>query len=195
MPAIEKNFSFWNLQYDWSQRGEEWSQSWGGSLPQWQISIFPRIMSFLPVNNLLEIAPGMGRWTRFLLNYCNNYFGFDVSQKAIEECRSRFFFNRNTHFIKNNGNDLPGIKDNSIDFVFSMDSLVHAEIDAIEPYIAEISRILSEVGVGFLHHSNLAEFNGKNVPNAHMRATSISADIFLNLLKKKQLGNYCPRKN
>jgi hypothetical protein len=44
-----------------------------------------------------------------------------------------------------------------VDFVFTFDSLVHAEINDIEAYLSELSRKLSQDGVAFVHHSNLAE--------------------------------------
>jgi hypothetical protein len=49
------------------------------------------------------------------------------------------------------------IKDTSIDFVFSFDSLVHVETDAMFGYISELARILKPGAVAFLHHSNLAD--------------------------------------
>jgi ubiquinone/menaquinone biosynthesis C-methylase UbiE len=50
------------------------------------------------------------------------------------------------------------IPDHSVDFVFSFDSLVHANIDVIQAYIEQFSRILKPNGAGFLHHSNLGQY-------------------------------------
>jgi hypothetical protein len=47
------------------------------------------------------------------------------------------------------------VSDASVDFVFSFDSLVHAEADVIESYLTELSRVLTPDGIGFIHHSNL----------------------------------------
>ena len=49
--------------YEWIQAGEEWSEPWGGSAPQWFGSIFPRIHAYFPANTILEIASGFGRWS------------------------------------------------------------------------------------------------------------------------------------
>ena len=51
------------------------------------------------------------------------------------------------------------IPEGSIDFVFSFDSLVHAESDVIESYLIQIAQKLKPGGVGFIHHSNLGEFS------------------------------------
>jgi hypothetical protein len=50
------------------------------------------------------------------------------------------------------------IPDESVDFVFSFDSLVHAEDDVIASYISQLERKLTKNGVGFIHHSNLGEY-------------------------------------
>jgi hypothetical protein len=73
MPTVDENYSAWNERYRWSDQGEEWSQSWGGSEAQWFWAIHPRIHRFLPCEQILEIAPGFGRWTHYLLSYCNRY--------------------------------------------------------------------------------------------------------------------------
>ncbi len=50
------------------------------------------------------------------------------------------------------------VADGSIDFVFSFDSLVHAEEDVIRSYLDQLGQKLRPDGVGFLHHSNLGEY-------------------------------------
>ena len=47
------------------------------------------------------------------------------------------------------------VDDESIDFAFSADSLVHADLDVIAAYLSELARTLRPNGVGFIHHSNL----------------------------------------
>jgi hypothetical protein len=46
----------------------------------------------------------------------------------------------------------------SVDFVFSFDSLVHAEADVLSDYAHELARILTRDGVAFIHHSNMAVY-------------------------------------
>jgi hypothetical protein len=50
------------------------------------------------------------------------------------------------------------VPDRSVDFVFSFDSLVHAEADVLQAYITQLSRKLKPDGVGFIHHSNLGAY-------------------------------------
>jgi len=79
---------------------------------------------------------------------------------------------------------------NSVDFVFSFDSLVHAEGDVMQRYMSELARVLTRDGVAFLHHSNLAAVGrapfvagkapviGRLVGEAsnHWRARSVDAE-------------------
>jgi hypothetical protein len=50
------------------------------------------------------------------------------------------------------------VPDDSIDFVFSFDSLVHAEADVMQAYLNQLVRKLKLNGVGFIHHSNIGEY-------------------------------------
>lgn len=171
MPSTEWNKYFWNGKYDWGKCGEEWSAAWGGSVAQWVTTLWPRISSFLPCNNVLEIAPGFGRWTKFLLANCDDYTGIDISKACIEHCIS--VFNKG-NFHVNDGYSLSTVPDGAFDFVFSFDSLVHAEKDVISKYLIQIYSKLSRNGFAFLHLSNF-EAMEKGYPNTHNRASDVSA--------------------
>jgi len=145
----------WSEEFD---HGESWSEVWGSSQAQWQGSIFPRISKWLPSSSILEIAPGHGRWSTFLIDNATSYIGVDFSPECIEYCKERFSENKGTYFYANDGRTLSMVKDNSCDFVFSFDSLTHLEFDVMESYMKEIIRILSDNGVAFIHHSNAGEF-------------------------------------
>jgi SAM-dependent methyltransferase len=155
MPSIEWNQHTWGKDYSWSEQGSEWSVTWGGVETQWHATIFPRIHRFLPARRLLEIAPGYGRWTDYLLRSSETYIGVDLAEACVRACMERFSTARNATFALNDGKSLPMLSDASIDFVFSFDSLVHAEADVIESYLVELSRVLAPDGIGFIHHSNL----------------------------------------
>ena len=51
MPTLQENSKMWN-DYFWQDRGEEWSSSWGGSKNQWCATVYPRIMDFIPCENI-----------------------------------------------------------------------------------------------------------------------------------------------
>lgn len=160
MPNSDWNRQMWGQAYSWPEQGGEWSSGWGGVEAQWHVSLLPRIRHFLPARSILEIAPGHGRWSGFLIEASEKYFGVDISDSCIKACRNRFSDAPHATFIANDGKSLGAIDDHSIDFVFSFDSLVHVEYEIILAYLREISDKLSPDGVGFIHHSNLGEYTG-----------------------------------
>jgi ubiquinone/menaquinone biosynthesis C-methylase UbiE len=186
MPTIDENKRSWETEYDWPQRGDEWSEDWGSPRAQWEGCLFPRIFPFLR-GRVLEIAPGHGRWTQFLQAHCTSLIGIDLVPSAVKQCQQRFIDHANLEFQVNDGLTLPMVDDVSIDFAFSFDSLVHAEANAISSYVRELARVLKPGGTAFIHHSNLGgvqrslwdkikrRMSGLTFEK-HWRASSMSAD-------------------
>jgi 2-polyprenyl-3-methyl-5-hydroxy-6-metoxy-1,4-benzoquinol methylase len=161
-------------QYNWTREGEEWSEWWGSSFTQWVTTVYPRIGSYFPTKSILEIAPGYGRWTRFLVHGSELYRGVDLSQNCVEFCEQRFQSQTHAKFFKNDGRDLSAVGDNKYDLVFSFDSLVHVDMDVMVAYIGQIVGLLAPKGVAFLHHSNFGMYQGP-VHNTHWRGTNVTA--------------------
>ena len=183
MPNVDWNLLKWGLEYDWPEAGEEWSVAWGGSEAQWFGALYPRLHRFLPARRILEIAPGFGRWTKFLVPACDEFIGLDLAPKCIEGCRVRFANAMHARFFTNDGSSLAAAEDRSIDLVFSFNSLVHAESDVIAAYVSEILKKLAPGGVAFIHHSNLHAFE-KVLGPQHGRGVTVSADIVANLVAR-----------
>jgi hypothetical protein len=62
------------------------------------------------------------------------------------------------------------IPDHSVDFIFSFDSLVHAEADVLDAYLSQFKRILRLDGAAFIHHSN---YRSQTVHKAVMAMTRV----------------------
>jgi SAM-dependent methyltransferase len=143
---------------------------------------------------------------------CDDFIGVDLNANCIDTCTRRFAASARMHFYRNDGKSLDMVPNNSIDFIFSLDSLVHAEADVIGAYLAQFNRILRPEGVAFIHHSNYGAFAvGSTVmalgrvrglrhllwrfrlggiqPNYHWRAESMSAVRFRSLCT--QHGTRC----
>src|SRR5215468_1379581 len=101
VPNLSWNKTVWGSTYGWQAGGEEWSETWGSSEAQWFGSIFPRLHRFLPARRILEIAPGFGRWTKFLLPACRSYVGVDLSPECVVACRNRFHDAKHARFLQN----------------------------------------------------------------------------------------------
>ncbi len=48
MPTIEENRKYWDGEYAWQDRGDEWFRDWGTVAMQWYGTMLPRIHHFLP---------------------------------------------------------------------------------------------------------------------------------------------------
>jgi ubiquinone/menaquinone biosynthesis C-methylase UbiE len=199
MASTELNKKWWN-ESDWKEAGNEWSSDYGTPVMQWYASILPRIHRYLPAPTILEVAPGFGRWTHFLKASCRELVLVDLSEKCIEACKERFKLESHITYHVNDGKSLDMVKDNSIDLMFSFDSLVHVEKDVIQAYLEQLAKKLKPNGVGFIHHSNLGAFSkyfkmleklprgrgllsrlGIAEPGDHARAHSMTADTFVSL--------------
>ena len=180
MPDIAWNKATWDGTYDWTRQGEEWSDAWGGSAALWYGAILPRIAAFLPARAILEIGPGFGRWTHFLLAQCQTYRGVDLAEKCAAACRQRFAGRAGAAFFANDGKSLSVLGPEKFDFVFSFESLVHAGLDALAGYLPDIVTRLAPGGVAFLHHSNLAAYAGAQFGH---RAPDVSADVVAGMVR------------
>jgi SAM-dependent methyltransferase len=194
------------MKYDWKEAGEEWSAPWGSSAAQWAGTIFPRIRDILPTGTILEIAPGFGRWTHYLKEYCQELSIVDRSNECIEACRRRFAADSHVRCYLNDGRSLAMIADASVDFVFSFDSFVHPNADVIEAYLRELGVKLKRGGKGFIHHSNFGQYantlrerlpkavakpliKAKILDWAHHRNPGMSAELFRTMCQ--QHGLHC----
>src|SRR4051794_4073729 len=146
MDSVGENLSVWTEGWDWSRQGDEWSTWWGGSDAMWHAALLPRMHAFVPTGNILEIAPGYGRWTQYLKNMADRLIVVDLAENCIDACKKRFSDATNIEYHVNDGRSLSMIPDASIDFAFSFDSLVHVGLDVVGSYIAQLASKLSPDG-------------------------------------------------
>src|SRR5512139_2492721 len=185
MPSVIENRARWS-EHPWTREGHEWSpgQTAAGGEMLWWRSLRPRIVAHVPAERILEIGPGFGRWTQHLLSLCDHLIAIDVTERCIERCRERFTSSGRFEAWTNDGESLGMVPDGSLDFVFSFDSLVHAEAPVLRAYVRQLARKLKPGGTGFIHHSNLRAFAGANgelpawLVRRNWRAESMSARLF-----------------
>lgn len=105
-----------------------------------------------PDRKAVEIGPGGGRWTRYLLGF-EEIIAVDYNQplldKLAETYRVPYLRPR-----KNSGTDFPGVESKSIDFVFSFGVFVHLAPEVIQAYFNEIKRVLKTDGCAVIQYSD-----------------------------------------
>lgn len=100
----------------------------------------------------LEIGPGGGRWTQYLLPMKKLYV-VDHYQELLDALQ-RQINAPNLVSILNSGTDFPGVGDEEIDFLFSFGVFVHLDPHVIESYLKNMWRILKPEGVAFIQYSD-----------------------------------------
>nr|WP_246280453.1 class I SAM-dependent methyltransferase [Nocardioides daedukensis] len=114
--------------------------------------------------DILEVAPGHGRFTVEMVDNCRSLTLVDLSPTCLEVCRSRFGDDGQVRYIETDGTSLPGVLDESIDFIWSFDSFVHMERGVIDAYLAEFARVLRPEGRFVIHHAGKREWSLRAVP-------------------------------
>jgi ubiquinone/menaquinone biosynthesis C-methylase UbiE len=194
MGTITENKKLWT-DYDWQKQGDEWSAEWGTTEILWWGTIRPRINAFVPTDTILEIAPGLGRCTQYLKNLCQQLTVVDLTERCIEACKERFSGDRHITYHVNDGKSLAMIPNDSVDFVFSFDSLVHVEADVIEAYLSQLALKLKPNGVGFLHHSNIGAYVNRSTGKLpfYFNNTNNGSNWRAESMTAKRFEEYCTK--
>lgn len=106
-------------------------------------------------HTVLEIGTLGGKWTAYMTN-AKKIICVDINEYFIEAINSRFSKEvlEKIQFYVSNGNELNGVESDSVDVIFTIDTLVRAEKEFIFDYIKEIKRVLKEGGKAIIHLPN-----------------------------------------
>jgi hypothetical protein len=96
----------------------------------------------------------------------------------------RFAGEATARFVTNDGLSLAAAEDGTYDFVFSFDSLVHAELEVFHSYVPQIINKLTPRGMAFIHHSNLAANDMMEGRPTHMRGRTVSGNAVAAIIEK-----------
>jgi SAM-dependent methyltransferase len=147
--TIPANLALWS-RYDWSAKGEEWSNS-----PEFKLGIIRKILipNVPSGSRILEIGPGAGRWTEVLLKRAEHLTLVDLTPECIRICRERFAKAENISYFVNDGKDLSFVPPASIDRIWSLDVFVHIQSSDVDDYVRQFVTILAPGGRAIIHHS------------------------------------------
>ncbi len=103
---------------------------------------------------VLEIGPGGGRWTQFMIG-AREIVLVELNKQFFRYLRKRFRKQKDKlRFYQTSGYELAGIDAGSIDFVFSFGTFVHIDPEGIDVYLGEIARVLRPGGISTIQYAD-----------------------------------------
>lgn len=113
-----------------------------------------------PKSTALEIGCGIGRILRPLAGECARVIGVDISPEMIAKARDYMAGVDNAQLIVGDGASLPGVANQSVDFVYSLLVLIHVDKRSAYRYLREIERVLRPGGLALLQFQNMLSPKG-----------------------------------
>ncbi len=154
--SIRQNVEFWD-NYNWKNSGEEWTQS-----KEWKEKFVKKIIdeNIKPNSMILEVGPGAGRWTQYLIDLSRKLILVDVSQKCLDVCRNKFNSVKYIEYKLLEEINIDFLENNSIDYIFSYGVFIHLDKRDITKYFSEFKKKLSRDGLIFFHYNKAGDKYG-----------------------------------
>jgi ubiquinone/menaquinone biosynthesis C-methylase UbiE len=109
-----------------------------------------------PDRDVIEIAPGHGRWSETLIAESRSVKLVDLNPECLAACRERFGEAGGVEYLATDGSSIPS-PDSSADFIWSFDSFVHIDAPDVFAYLDEFARVLRPGGYAVIHHANMTD--------------------------------------
>lgn len=182
MPRLEDSVHLEMLKKAPPLNGEIYGMHWADpeALPSLKAVIERYIKPFVNSSKIcLEIGPGGGRWTQYLLGF-KKIYAVDYHQELIDEFNKNFSVYPNIECIKNDGTNFPGVPKKSVDFLFSFGVFVHLDIDLIDIYLRNMREILHEKSTVFIQYSDKNKPLAKRIGTFSMNTPEIMRRLLAN---------------
>lgn len=155
--TVQDNLAQWDVRDPWIGDGDGWdgqARACGVPYADWKAGVMARFMPLFPRRGtILEIGPGHGRWSEFLIGHADLLVLCDIAPNCLDACRRRLTGRGRlrTHLAR--AADLPADLTAAVDAVWSFDCFVHLSPEDCRHYLGEIARVLRPGGVAVLHHA------------------------------------------
>ena len=146
----------WSKFYLKSDDKENFSFGWGKidqyneGLGDYRIVLKKIISMSESFDSILEIGCLDGKWSEVLVEHFDEVHLMDLNDKLLPILDKKF--GNNFRFHTTNGNELKSLDDDSIELIFSMDSLIRVPNKKyILDYFNEFKRVLKKQGEVYVH--------------------------------------------
>ena len=181
---VADNLKRWDKVHAWPQHGDEWNRQAAAcnvAYDDWKASLVEHLIvpNASAGGHVLEIAPGHGRWTAYLVDRFRHVTAVDLSPSCIEYCKARFSGANNIDYFVTDGTSLPQLT--GVDFVWSFDAFVHMDQTVTGAYLREIARVLKPGGKATIHHSNVTDLDTHQQSEAKGWRAAMTSELFARL--------------
>lgn len=179
---------------------------------QQQLSVLKQTADLIPEDSVLDIGSGIGRTAIALSGYLNSkgsYEGFDVVKLGVDWCNSRLgkdFPNFKFKYVplyNDLYNDSEQKADDFVfpyeaeefDKVFSFSLFTHMQLNEIQNYFREISRVLKKDGLAFSTFFLFDEKDEKRIENNGDYSFPVSREGYKLMSDQVKSGNIAIHKD
>ena len=164
MASIQSNINTYNDPRTWNRCGDTWTfhaENCHQPYDTWKRSVVDTFLDpyLSPDVDALEIGPGYGRWSEFMVGRTRSLVLVDISTNCIDACRQRFGDELpEESFAVNDGRTLD-VPDDSLDLIWSFGTFVHIDEPDLSAYMAECGRALRPGGRFVIHHAGWSDWS------------------------------------
>ncbi len=109
---------------------------------------------------ILEVGPGLGRYTRRVLSFSREIYLIDYSEYCCAFLQEYLQGHQGVRIIHTAGKeDLP-IPNNSVDLAFSISTFVHLYLEEIYWYLNQFHRVLKKGGRALINYDSMMDSDG-----------------------------------
>lgn len=135
-----------------------------------------------PGDTVCEVGPGLGRWTKPILDRVERIYLVDYSRHVCEYWEAKK--NPRVVVVHTGNSRMPQIPTTSVDFAMSWDVFVHMNIEQIYGFLQEFSRILKPGGKAMIDYLSIVN------PHALERFKKDMADAYGGVEVRKSIFGY-----
>ena len=132
-------------------------------------------------NTVVEIGCLDGKWSQYIVPHANHSILVDLSKEILPELNERLQeVPEKFTFYETKGYELDGIENDTVDFIFSMDTLVRVNKKYLNSYFEHFNRVLKMNGKMLIHLPCISSLFSKQYGFVNLHPDEITAMMISN---------------